>query len=157
MNWNVVNPSKLREIDLFAELSDEALKELAAIMHIERFKRGELIFGDGEPGRAMYLIAEGEVRISKQIEGLGEEALAILKPGSYFGEMGMLDGEPTSAEAWANRTCVLHAIKRDALLALMAKDRAMSVELLWSFVHTLSDRLRETNSKVTFLATAGRF
>ena len=64
---------------------------------------------------------------------------------------------PVSAEAWANRTCVLHAINREELLALMNRDRTISVELLWSFVHTLSDRLRETNSKVTFLAAAGRF
>lgn len=157
MNWTIEEPTTLREIDLFSELSDQALSEIAAIMHTERYKRGDQIFGDGEPGRAMYLIAEGEVRISKQIEGLGEEALAILKPGSYFGEMGLLDGAPTSAEAWANRTCVLHAINREELLALMNRDRTISVELLWSFVHTLSDRLRETNSKVTFLATAGRF
>ena len=119
MSWTILDTSKLRNIDLFSNLSDNALEKIAAITYSKSYRRSEQIFADGDPGESMYLIIEGEVRISKQIVGLGEEALAILKAGSYFGEMGLLDGQPTSAEAWANRRCILKVIDRQDLLDLM--------------------------------------
>ena len=130
---------------------------ILAITDPREFKAGEKVFADGTPGRAMYIIMKGEIRISKTIPGLGEEALAILKAGSYFGEMGMLEGLPTSADAWAAKTCVLSTIDRADLLELMEENTDLAVELLWNFVGTLSSRLREANSKVTFLAAAGKF
>jgi len=51
----------------------------------------------------MYLIASGKVRISKMVPGVGEEALAILEPGSYFGEMALIDDTP--AARTRRRTC----------------------------------------------------
>ncbi len=155
--WTLVDTSTLREIDLFAGLSERALIELAALTYTREYRRAQKIFADGTPGHAMYLILKGEVRISKNIPGLGEEALAILKEGSYFGEMGMLEDELTSADAWAMRSCVLAVIDRKDLLDLMERDKDICIELLWNFVRTLSARLREANSKVTFLAAAGRF
>lgn len=155
--WDTVEIDNLRKIDLFAHLSDRVLAELAQIMYIQQIPRGELILADGEPGRSMYVLMQGEVRISKHIPGLGEEALAILKAGSYFGEMGLLDDEPVSAAVWANKTCTCYVIDRQDLLGLMKRNQHLSVELLWAFVHTLSLRLRKVNSKVTFLAAAGKF
>ncbi len=114
--WTILDTSKLREIDLFSDLSDRAMESIAALMYTRRFRRGQKIFSDGDPGKAMYIIMSGEVRISKTIPGVGEEALAILKDGSYFGEMGLLEGVPTSADAWANRTCLLSVIDRQDLL-----------------------------------------
>lgn len=156
-SWTIVDTNKLRQIDLFSELSERALVELASITYTREIPRGEKIVADGSPGQSMYLIMKGEVRISKNIPGLGEEALAILKEGSYFGEMGLLEGAVTSADVWAARSCVLAVIDRQDLLALMEREKDVSVELLWNFVRTLSHRLREANSKVTFLAAAGKF
>lgn len=155
--WTIVDTAKLRQIDLFSDLSERALEELAAITYTREYRRAQKIFADGSPGTAMYLIMKGEVRISKNIPGLGEEALAILKEGSYFGEMGLLEGEATSADAWANKSCVLAVIDRLDLLGLMERDKDICIELLWNFVKTMSTRLREANSKVTFLAAAGKF
>lgn len=157
MSWTILDTTKLAEIDLFSGLSNRALEEIAAITYTREVKVGQKVFADGDPGKAMYIIMQGEVRISKTIPGLGEEALAILKEGSYFGEMGMLEGLPTSADAWANKTCVLSTIDRADLLELMGAETDLAVELLWNFVATLSARLRQANSKVTFLAAAGKF
>ena len=157
MSWTIIDTEKLSSIDLFAHLSDEALEKIAAITYTRECRRATKIFSEGGDGKAMYIIMKGEVRISKTIPGMGEEALAILKAGSYFGEMALLEDEPRSADAWAGKTCTLKVIDREDLRELMARDTELGTELLWSFVRTLSGRLRNANSKVTFLAAAGKF
>lgn len=157
MAWTILDTARLRQIDLFTHMPEKSLEELAAITYTRDYRRGEKIFSDGDQGEAMYTILKGEVRISKSIPGLGEEALAILKEGHYFGEMALLDDEPRSADAWAGSTCLLSVISKTDLLMLTERSPSLEAELLRSFVRTLSRRLREANSKVTFLAAAGKF
>ena len=73
--------SRLREIYLFENLSERALGEVAALASTEDYKRGQRIFNEGDRGDKFYLILSGEVRISKVMLGIGEEALAVLKEG----------------------------------------------------------------------------
>ena len=61
-------------------------------------------FQEGEPG-TLFLIAEGDVRISRHIPGSGEEALAVLKPGACFGEMSVFDRSERSTDAISNGGC----------------------------------------------------
>ena len=149
--------SRLREIYLFKNLSERVLGEVAALAYTEEVPRGIKIFSEGEPGDRFYLILSGEVRISKTIQGIGEEALAILKEGSYFGEMALIDDAPRSADATTTTRCVFSVIRRNDFEQLLSQNKDLAYELLWTFVRTLSTRLRETNSKMTFLAAAGKF
>ena len=106
----------------------------------------------------MYLILSGEVRISKDIPGVGEEALAFLKEGSYFGEMALLGEEsPRSANAIASGIVQLAKLDRKDFLELIDRDKEVGVEILWSFVNTLSNRLRESNDKIAFFAMSNMF
>jgi len=98
------------------------------------------------------------VRISKMVPGVGEEALAILEPGSYFGEMALIDDTPRSADATAHMPCTLYVIQKADLEELMFLHKDLAYELLWTFVRTLSARLRETNDKIkAFFALSARF
>ncbi len=155
--WKVMDVSRLREIYLFKNLSDRALGEVAALAYTEEYAKGERIFSENDPGNKFYLILSGEVRISKNILGIGEEALAILKEGSYFGEMALIDDAVRSADAIAERRCVLSVITRQDFEQFLSENRDLAYELLWTFVRTLSGRLREMNAKMTFLAAAGKF
>jgi len=91
------------------------------------------------------------------VPGIGEEALAILKGGDYFGEMALIDDFPRSADARIHETARLFVISKEQLEQLLFIDRDLAYELLWNFVRTLSNRLRETNDKMTFLAASSRF
>ena len=88
---------------------------------------------------------------------MGEEALAVLKAGDYFGEMALIDDFPRSADAKAHESCRLFVISKEHLQDLLFVDRDLAYDLLWNFVRTLSGRLRETNDKMTFLAVSSRF
>jgi CRP-like cAMP-binding protein len=149
--------SRLRDIYLFKTLSERVLGEVAALAYTEEYRRGERIFAEGSRGDKFYVILSGSVRISKTIAGIGEEALAILKDGDYFGEMALIDEAPRSADAIAEKRCVLSVITRSDFEGLLSQNKELAYELLWTFVKTLSARLRETNAKMTFLAAAGKF
>ena len=76
------------------------------IVHFkEARKHGEAIFAEGDKGDRFYLILDGAVRISRMVPGMGEEALAVLKNGAYFGEMALIDDFPRSAHAIVHEKC----------------------------------------------------
>jgi CRP-like cAMP-binding protein len=148
----------LKNISLFETLLEHELDKIGKISRAEQIAKGTVIFKEGDAGDRCYSIITGEVRISKLIPNMGEEALAILKPGDYFGEMALIDNFPRSAHAIANADSELLSIRKAELDAILMMDCELANKLLWVFTRTLSKRLRETNEKlVSFLAMAGGF
>ena len=147
----------LARISLFADLPAVYLRRIASLGIEESYARGATVFAEGTPGDKLYVILSGAIRISRQVPGMGEEALAILKAGDYFGEMALIDDFPRSADAIAHESCRLLVLTKDRVADLLFVDRDLAYDLLWSFVRTLSARLRETNDKMTFLAVSSKF
>src|ERR1035437_4587922 len=88
----------LTKVSLFADLPAVYLRRIASLGVEENFARGTPVFAEGTPGDKLFVILSGSVRISRQVPGMGEEALAILKTGDYFGEMALIDDFPRSAD-----------------------------------------------------------
>ena len=148
----------LKKIELFKTLTDDELDEIEKICARESYAKDTIMFMEGDPGDRCYVIVKGEVRVSKFIPNIGEEALAVLKPGDYFGEMALIDNFPRSAHAIANTDVEVLSITKAGLDAVLIRDREMGYKLLWVFTQTLARRLRETNEKMAgFLAMTGKF
>jgi CRP/FNR family transcriptional regulator, cyclic AMP receptor protein len=148
----------LRRIDLFKDLDAVNLSHLASIVEEQALKKNTVLFNEGDKAECFYLITKGRVRISKMIPGIGEEALAILSEGTYFGEMELIDQSvPRAARAMAHEDCILQAIKISDFHTLLGTDRDLALAILWSFVKKLSDRLRATNDKVTAMFAMAQF
>ena len=148
----------LRHVSLFRELEDDELAQVLMVGLVKRYPSGAVILAEGTAGGRLQIIHEGQVRISKVVPGVGEEALAILEPGSYFGEMALIDDTPRSADATAHMPATLYVIQKADLEELMFLHKDLAYELLWTFVRTLSARLRETNDKIkAFFALSARF
>ncbi len=147
----------LAKVNLFSGLQPAHLRRIASLGLEEVHPYNGLIFSEGSQGDKVYLILSGAVRISRNVPGMGEEALAVLRAGTYFGEMALIDDFPRSADARAHEECRLFVIRKEDLADLLFVDRDLAYDLLWSFVRTLSGRLRETNDKMTFLAVTNRF
>ncbi|MCC7535322.1 MAG: cyclic nucleotide-binding domain-containing protein [Deltaproteobacteria bacterium] len=142
---------------MFKELAPDAIELIAAIAREESHRTGTMVFREGDVGDRLYVILDGRVRISRQVSGMGEEALAILGPGDAFGEMALVDDYPRSADAVVHESCRVLVLDREAVEELMFLHKDLAYEILWSFVRTLANRLRETNDKMTFLAVSGKF
>lgn len=147
----------LAQVDIFAGLPPVHLRRVVDIGVQESYKKGARIFSEGDAGDKFYLILGGAVRISRFVAGMGEEALAVLRAGAYFGEMSLIDEAPRSAAAISHEACQLFVVNRSDLEDLLFVDRDLAYELLWNLVRTLSRRLRATNDKMTFLATTNKF
>jgi len=145
--------SLIKQAALFADLDDKELERIAEICQEQKFRSAHTIFKENEPGNRLYIIAEGEVRISRDVPGSGEEALAVLKKGACFGEMAVFDRSSRSTDAIANTDCDLITITRSDFEMLLDFERDLAYKILWSVVRLLSERLRVTNDNLrSFLA-----
>lgn len=152
-----MNVDLLTNIYLFKGLGMTELVDILKICRQVSFPKNKVIFTEGDPGDRCYIIEGGEVRISRYIQGVGEEALKVLRGGDYFGEMSLIDGSCRSASAVANKDTDCLVIAKEDLDRLLAGDKELGNKILTVFCKTLSQRLRDTNDKISqfFAMTAG--
>lgn len=140
-----------KKMSLFHEkgLSSAEIRLLATFSQEENYESDSIIFREGELGEKLYIILDGQVRISKFIPGIGEEALAILGRGEFFGEMALIDGSPRSADAKAHTTgATVLSIDKKTLNEIINMDPSASLQFLNLLTKMLSQRLREINEKI---------
>lgn len=152
-----MDPEFLKKVKLFEGLTPGQLKKIANIADERSYPASEALFREGDSGQEMYVVGEGKVRISKRVPGIGEEALAVLEPGQYFGEMAVIEDSPRSADAIAHISCKVWVIERDKLDQVMFTDKELAYTLLWTFVRTMSERLRDANDRIKAFFAFSRF
>lgn len=136
---------------LFQEqkLSSLEINFLASLSREKKFSPHQQIFREGDAGDEMYVLLEGRVMISKFIPGAGEEALAFLERGDYFGEMALIDNQERSADATASEHgAVVLAIQREVLAGILDIHRVSSLRLLRLLCTMVAGRLRELDDKI---------
>jgi CRP/FNR family cyclic AMP-dependent transcriptional regulator len=153
----VTTAEALGKVELFKGLSPKGLERVASIATEEGYPSGHVLFQEGDAGDRLYVIVEGKTRISRRVAGMGEEALAVLGPGSSFGEMALIDDVPRSADAIVHERTRLLVLSKEAMQDLLFLDKELAYEVLWNTVRILSRRLRETNDKMTFMSISARF
>ncbi len=138
------NRERLAEVPLFAQLAPGELDRLAALLRPRRYRAGEVIFHEGDAGTALYIIAEGEVKIVLGSAEGKEVVLALLGGGDFFGEFALLDGEPRSADAVATVASQLLTLQREDFARFLTDHPRVALSLL----AVLSRRLRRTDQLV---------
>lgn len=131
-------------------LSSRELRLLATFSNEELYDRDEAVFHEGDKGDKLYIVLGGKVRISKHIPGVGEEALAILNRGDFFGEMALIDDSAVraaDARAHTDGTTVL-SITREVLKEIISVDVESAYQFLSILCRILTTRLREINLKI---------
>src|SRR6266403_797780 len=99
-----------RSNNLLSGISSAAYAEIEPKIQVLRCAPREVVFAEDEPGDCLYLIAQGSVKISKKGRGGQQETLTYLPQGDFFGEMALVDSGRRSAQASAQRTCVLGCV-----------------------------------------------
>ena len=103
---------------------------------------GQTVFEAGTKGVSMFIVLDGEVEIRA-----GEAELAVLGPGSIFGEMALVDDEPRSATATAKTNCRLLEVDRRRFEFLVSETPFFALAVM----RVMADRLRKANARIASL------
>jgi small-conductance mechanosensitive channel/CRP-like cAMP-binding protein len=103
----------LEHVDLFAKLTPDELRELAARLKVAPFVRGEALTKQGAEAHWLYLIVEGEAEVYTSMNG-GSEKVAMLHSGDFFGEMALMTGERRRATVVAASDVVCYRLDKEA-------------------------------------------
>jgi CRP/FNR family transcriptional regulator, cyclic AMP receptor protein len=108
--------------------------------------KGEVLFREDEPGREMYIIQSGKIRISKKMRGL-EKTLATLGRGDFFGEMSILNNKPRSATAEVVEDARLLVIDPQTFETMVRSNAEIAIRI----IKNLSARLQEADQQIVNL------
>jgi len=128
---------------LFSGLSQEALESLVAELQLIQLADGEVLFHEGDPGDALYVIVEGEVAV--QAEGPPRVEMARLGPGSFIGEVALMTDQPRSATVTAVTSAELLRIDRATLKRVLAAHGEVLAAVLRFVRDRLVDRWTRTS------------
>jgi CRP/FNR family transcriptional regulator, cyclic AMP receptor protein len=134
----------LKTVPFFNELSHRQLKTVSGIMFERNFEADELIFTEGQPGAALFLILDGKVAVEMCRENQ-TTTLAVLEKGAFLGEMALLNEAPRSANARSLEHTYTLALYRNDLSRLIQRDAQTACQIYRALASIVGDRLRSTN------------
>ena len=140
--------SLLRRVPLFEVLKDDDLEAVARVTITRSYDKDQVIILAEEEGDALFIIADGQVKVSIVSEDGREVILSLLGEGAVFGELSLLDGKPRSANVVATQDTELYMVRRADFLQLIYTVPQIAVGLLAE----LAARLRKTDRKIEGLA-----
>ena len=143
-----LNPVVLRNLPLFSGLDDVELDKLSKVASRKRVERGASVVRAGEVTDSLYILLSGRAKVTNTDEEGREIILAWLGPSEFFGEMGLLDGSPRSANVVAAEACELMFLSKDAFQRCLQDNFQVAQKLM----KILVQRLREADRKIESLA-----
>jgi uncharacterized membrane protein len=141
----ISNANMLRNVPLFALLDNDEITALAEQMEQRHFWAGQMIFQQGDPGEAMYVVHSGAVELFIRDRGGERVIVDHAEPGDLFGEFSLLDQQPRSASAKATQETLLFVVDRNDLQRLFAVHPDAAFDML----AMLSRRIRSTDALVS--------
>lgn len=128
----------LARVQLFHGLATDALKRLADLMGEIRFSAGQQVVSQGQVGNGLYIIVSGKARIQR-----GDDVIALLESGDFFGELAVLDQQPRSATVIAVQPVTALGLASWDLIAELERDPRLALNLL----RELAGRIRDLEDR----------
>lgn len=145
----------LARTEVFGDLGERELRDVARVAVPRSWRKGEVVFHEGDPGDTCYLVRSGAVLLTRQHGDGRTIALAELRAGALFGELAMFGAEARSATA--------QAIEDTTAVALLAGDLQRLIrtnpEIALTLLASIAERVRRTNERLSqqsFQTVAGR-
>lgn len=138
----------LQKIPLFDGLSAAQLEQISRMAVRRKVTRNATIVRAGDSTDSLFVIVSGSAKVLNRDADGHEVILSLLGAGECFGEMGMIDGSPRSADVVSNENCELLVIAKSDFKNALAEN----VDLCLNIMKSLVLRLREANRKIESLA-----
>ncbi len=138
----------LKSIDIFSNLKIKEIKRLERTLHTRTYRKDEVIFNEGEPGAALYILREGEVEIIINYTTSAPITLTKLTNGMFFGEIALFDETARSATVVASKECEIIALSKPDFILFSKKEPAIGINIVMKLGKILSIRLKATNKQI---------
>jgi CRP-like cAMP-binding protein len=143
-----IDVKALRQIPLFATLSQEELRHVAAMTVERHYVRGDIILLEGDMGGALHYVRSGLVKVYKTSSAGKDQVLRLISEGNTFNDVPALDGGPNPGSASALEPSTIYVIQRAELHKLILT----RPEVAEAVVKTLANALRHLVSLVEDLS-----
>jgi CRP/FNR family cyclic AMP-dependent transcriptional regulator len=134
----------LQKVPLFSQLAPAELQRVVDVARERAYPKNSVILFEDDPGDALYVVAQGQVKVVLIGEDGREVILSVLGPGEFFGEMALIDDEPRSAHVIAMEDSGLLVLRREDFQGILRQSPGIALALL----RELSRRLRRVDEKV---------
>lgn len=142
-------------LPLLERFSAAEIDELAARGHVLELERGDVLFRQGEPCAACYIVVRGAVELSTSHQGR-RHRLAILGPGRLCGHMGLIDSAPHSTSSAAREHTTLLELDKRSFLRLFQEADGLAEKFRDMINHNLLEALAHTTNHLTRLVSQAR-
>ena len=139
----------LRTVSILADLPAAALEQLARSSLPRNYRRGQVLCSEGDPGESIYILEEGQLRVTQWTASGDEAVLAVVEAPAAVGELSLLDGSPRSATLTAIGPVRVRLIPRKAFVNLLKEQPQIVPGLL----ATLATLIRRANARQVDLLT----
>lgn len=134
----------LEKIPLFSHLAPAELQRVSEVARERTYPKNSVILFEDDPGDALYVVGQGQVKVVLIGEDGREVILSVLGQGEFFGEMALIDDEPRSAHVIAMEDSALIVLRREDFQGILKQSPGIALALL----RELSRRLRRVDEKV---------
>jgi CRP/FNR family transcriptional regulator, dissimilatory nitrate respiration regulator len=138
----------LSQVDLFNDLSLQQLDEVGSIISDKKYRKGELIFADGDDGIGFYVVISGRVKVYKVSPDGKEQIMHIFGPAQPFAEVPVFEGSRYPANAEAMEQCRLFFFPKKDFIKLIQTNPSLAMNMLAS----LSQRLKQFSRLIESLS-----
>jgi len=136
---------RLHALSLFVNLKPGELKIVDALLHERKFLKDEVIFDKGDEGQAIYIIIDGSVLIWPQGKPVDGQRIE-LGPGTFFGDLALLDDSVRSAQARAAANSTVAVFFRADFMNLLETHGLIASKISLQLARHIGKRLRETDN-----------
>lgn len=137
------------KVSIFSTLSREELEEIVSLIGHRDYRKGEMVFLEGEKSNSLYIINEGQIKLFKYTKEGKEQILHILSEGEFFGELSLLKEEEVAFNAEAITPLKICTLTKERLNNILLKQPEISLKIL----ERVGERLSKVEKLVQNLAT----
>lgn len=144
----MIELSELRTLSLLGGLTDKELEVVSGIAEKKAYTDNAVIFLEGMPGEALYVLLKGKVKITKMLEEGAEKEITSLGAGDSFGEFALLDPGPRLVTVRVSEMAEILIIKRKDAGDLMDREPLIYSKLVSNIARLFAARLRDSGDRI---------
>lgn len=135
----------LKQVNIFSDIPDHILADIAKIIDVVEYQKGDQFIKQGEIGHYLYIIRQGGVEVH-----VADKQLAVLRQNDIVGELSILAPIKRTADVTALEDIILYRIEREYFLELLREEP----EIMKTILKVLVYRINNLNKKIQAIESA---